>query len=302
MQITTQLLLVRPVRFGFNAATAVNNVFQQDTGAGTEQKAIAEFDAFAELLQKHKVDINIVQDTPEPHTPDSIFPNNWISFHEGGGVFLYPMFAPNRRAERKETVMKAIAQKFMVSAIQDLTWFEKEGLFLEGTGSMVLDRENRIAYACLSPRTHEKPLLEFCRLAGYKPILFRAFDSKGLPIYHTNVMMSLADEYVVICLESIPDRAERNKVEDQLHSTGKIVLPISLEQVSHFAGNMLQVVNTDGERLLILSSQAWNCLQPAQLHALERYNRLIHSPLDCIETAGGGSARCMLAEIFLSSL
>ncbi len=298
MQNTSQLLMIRPARFGFNVQTSVNNSFQQDTGH-VHAKALQEFDAFVTVLRKNKLNVTVIEDTPEPFTPDSIFPNNWISFHDNGRIFLYPMFAPNRRKERKEHVLKAIGEKFIVNEIADLSKYENDGLFLEGTGSMVLDRNERIAYACLSPRTDRVVLDEFCRLSGYSAITFTATDRAAAPIYHTNVMMCIADRYSVVCLESISVDKERNTLINSFQRSNKELIDISPEQLEKFAGNMLQVMNTDGEQLLALSSQAYRSLNAEQLKTLQAYNRIIHSPLDTIEAAGGGSARCMMAEVFL---
>lgn len=299
-QTTSHLLMIRPVRFEFNAQTAVNNAFQlATTSEDTAQKARHEFDAFAKLLMENDVDVTIVDDTPDPHTPDSVFPNNWISFETDGTLLLYPMFAENRRAERKEHVVEAISQKFEVREKIDLTAWEKQSAFLEGTGSMVLDRENKIAYACLSPRTHATVMNEFCNRMGYKPVMFASTDESGKPVYHTNVMMCVADRYVVICLNSIRDTSERKKVEETILDTGKEIITISMEQMNRFAGNMLQVKNKSGEKLLVMSSQAFSSLTDDQKQKLNSFNRIVHSPLEIIETNGGGSARCMLAEVFL---
>lgn len=302
MPATSYILMIRPVSFVYNEETAVNNAFQAASSDQemVKQKALAEFDAFAELLQQNGIDVTVVQDSPEPHTPDSIFPNNWISFHSNGKVFLYPMFALNRRAERKPHVLNAIENKFQVAEIVDLSFFESENLFLEGTGSMVLDRDRQIAYACLSPRTDEKVLFDFCKRMSYTPVVFNATDGNGQAIYHTNVMMCVADRYVVICLESIALPEEKEKVEEAIINSGKAIVPISLHQMNHFAGNMLQLENNSGEKLLVMSSQAFESLTAEQISTLQSYNRIIHSSLTTIETNGGGSARCMLAEIFLS--
>ena len=299
-QTTNQLLMIRPVRFEFNAQTAVNNSFQSaGTDAATAQKAQLEFDAFAKLLQNNGIEVTIINDTAEPHTPDSVFPNNWISFHQSGTVITYPMFAENRRTERKPHVLKQLEEKFLIREKIDFSHYEDQHIFLEGTGSMVLDRKNRITYACLSPRTHKRALEDFCMRMNYSPVEFTAVDQQQQPIYHTNVMMCVADKYAVICLESIPDPAERNMVEARLTETNKEIIPISLSQMNQFAGNMLQVSNKDKQAFLIMSSQAWRSLKPEQIHTLQKYNPILHSPLDTIETNGGGSARCMMAEIFL---
>jgi len=245
------------------------------------------------------VDVIVVDDTREPHTPDSIFPNNWVSFHRDGTLLLYPMYAENRRAERKPHVLEKISSQFRIERKIDLSNYEKEGLFLEGTGSMVLDRDNRIAYACLSPRTNVQVLNDFCRQMNYRPVLFDAVDETGKPIYHTNVMMCVADQYVVICLDSIRKKEQRAATEKAILGAGKKLIPISYSQMNHFAGNMLQVENNEGEKLLIMSSQAFDSLTSHQVQLLTGYNRIIYSGLTTIETNGGGSARCMMAEVHL---
>jgi hypothetical protein len=300
MQTTSHLLMIRPVNFSFNAETAINNAFQV-TGAeaGAQKKALTEFNGFVQLLRENGVDVTVIEDTPQPYTPDSIFPNNWISFHEGGTICLYPMFAANRRLERKPGILDAIGKKFRIDATLDFSGYEDRDLFLEGTGSMVLDRDQKIAYACLSPRTDKEVLLDFCKKMDYIPEIFTSADAAGRPIYHTNVMMCVADCYVVVCLDSVPDEKERIHLAATIRNSGKTIIPITLDQMNHFAGNMLQVHNQKGERLLAMSSQAFESLTIAQVQALQNFNRIIHAPLTAIETNGGGSARCMLAEIHL---
>jgi hypothetical protein len=300
MQTTSHLLMIRPVNFGFNAQTAVNNAFQvAGNDEGTQEKAKQEFDAFVQLLRQYAVDVTVVEDTPEPYTPDSIFPNNWISFHDNGTIVLYPMFAGNRRLERKPAVLNTIAEKFCIAKTIDLTANEKDNVFLEGTGSMVLDRQNKIAYACISPRTDFFVFTDFCERLNYNAITFDAIDQNGQPIYHTNVMMSVADKYAVICLDSIAAQHEKDEVIESLIQSGKEIITISYDQMNHFAGNMLQVNNDNGRSLLVMSSQAYASLSKEQIEKLNSYNSIIHSPLTTIETNGGGSARCMMAEIFL---
>jgi hypothetical protein len=300
MQTTSHLLMIKPVAFDFNAETAVNNAFQQQgSNENAQQKAEAEFDGFVQKLTEAGVDVTVVQDTPQPHTPDSIFPNNWISFHHDGSIVLYPMYAVNRRAERKQHVLDTINGKFEVKQQIDFTSKEKDDLFLEGTGSMVLDRDNKIAYACLSPRTDKTVFEEWCSKMNYTPCSFYSVDEKGGEIYHTNVMMCVADQYVVICLDSIRDAAERDKVFDTINDSGKEIIEISYKQMNRFAGNMLQVENKAGQRYLVMSSQAYHALSAEQVKKLESYNPILHSDLTTIETNGGGSARCMMAEVFL---
>ncbi len=303
MQTTAHLLMIRPCQFGYNAETAVNNAFQvKNEDELTQQKAAKEFDDFVSVLRHHDVDITVVQDTPEPHTPDSIFPNNWVSFHADGTVVLYPMFAVNRRKERNHDVLLKISKRFSIQQTIDLSHYEEKDIFLEGTGSMVLDRDNKIAYACLSPRTDKKILEDFCRKMNYTAASFFAAGSDGQAIYHTNVMMCVADKYVVICLYAIPDHTERKQVEKTITGSGKEIIPITLDQMNHFAGNMLQVQNAKGDKILVMSSQAYASLTKDQKQQLGSFNTIVHSPLTTIETNGGGSARCMMAEIHLPLL
>jgi len=292
--------MIQPVRFEFNAQTAVNNAFQvAGMDEAAQEEAAVEFDAFVHILRKEGVDVTVVRDSPEPHTPDSIFPNNWVSFHEDGTVCLYPMYASNRRQERKPGVLSVIGKKFLVRRTIDFTYYEENDLFLEGTGSMVLDRDKMIAYACLSPRTSKKVVQVFCDQMGYHPVLFHSQDKQGLAIYHTNVMMCVADRYIVICLDSLPLNEEREEVVTVIKNSGKEIIDISMDQMNHFAGNMLQVQNNKKEKLLVMSSQAYASLTPKQIRKLSSFNRIIHSGLSTIETNGGGSARCMMAEIHL---
>jgi hypothetical protein len=303
MQTTAHILMIRPVNFTFNAETAVNNAFQSAASDdGTQGKALDEFEGFVQVLRDNAVDVTVVDDTPEPYTPDSIFPNNWISFHEEGIVCLYPMYARNRRLERKPGVLQRLEKGFRIEATVDLSGYENDSLFLEGTGSMVLDRQQRIAYACLSPRTDRQVLEDFCIKMDYQPEVFMAVDAANNPIYHTNVMMCVADRYVVVCLDSIPESFQREHVEDTIRGTGKEIIPITLYQMNHFAGNMLQIHNTRQEKLLVMSTQAFASLTPEQIATLQSYNRIIHSSLTTIETNGGGSARCMMAEVHLPGL
>lgn len=295
--------MIRPVNFSFNAETAVNNAFQvAGESTGAQRKALGEFENFVRLLRDNGVDVTVIDDTPEPYTPDSIFPNNWISFHEEGTVCLYPMYAANRRQERKPGVLQAIGRKFHIDATLDFSGYENETLFLEGTGSMVLDREKKIAYACLSPRTDIQVLLDFCKKMDYTPEIFTAVDAADRLIYHTNVMMCVADRYVVVCLDSVKNEKERAHLQATIQSSVKMIIPITLDQMNHFAGNMLQVNNAKGEKLLVMSSQAFQSLTHEQKQQLESFNRILHAPLTTIEANGGGSARCMLAEIHLEPL
>jgi hypothetical protein len=302
MQTTSHLLMIRPAQFMFNAETAVNNAFQSANDTNAQEEALKEFNDFASLLEQNGIDVTVIDDTKKPHTPDSIFPNNWISFHDDGRIVLYPMYASNRRLERKPHVIDQLKTKFEIKSQVDLSSYENKNIFLEGTGSMVLDRENKIAYACLSQRTDLNVLKDFCAKLGYTPVSFIAADSKGYPIYHTNVMMCVADQFVVICLDSIKDNQERIEVVAVIEKTGKEIIDITLDQMNHFAGNMLQVENDKGEKFLVMSSQAYHSLGQDQFLKIERYNSILHSSLDTIERNGGGSARCMMAEVFLPRL
>ncbi len=300
-QTTSHIMLIRPARFVYNSETAVNNAFQQaDTDQEkVAQKAAAEFQGLLQTLLQNGVQAFAINDTPVPATPDSIFPNNWISTHADGSVFLYPMFAANRRLERKPSVLEMLRMQYHVDAIHDLSIFEEQDTFLEGTGSMVLDREHKIAYACLSPRTDKKLLQTFCEEAGYTAVAFDAVDETGKAIYHTNVMMAVGHKYVVICLDSVPDGEAKDELIKAIASTGKALIPISFHQMNHFAGNMLQVENKSNEKILLMSSQAYESLTAEQIETLQQYNRIVHSDISTIEKNGGGSVRCMLAEIHL---
>jgi len=291
--------MIRPVNFSFNAETAVNNAFQSEATEGAQRQALQEFEGFVALLRSNGVDVTVIDDSPDPYTPDSIFPNNWVSFHGDGTVCLYPMYAVNRRLERKPEVLEQLSRRFRIQATLDFSGYEQAGLFLEGTGSMVLDRDAKIAYACLSPRTNRRVLLEFCEKMGYTPEVFTAVDGIGRAIYHTNVMMCVGDRYVVVCLDAVPDPVEKKSLAATIAQTGKTTIPISLAQMNQFAGNMLQVHNDKGEKLLVMSTQAYASLEPAQMSQLTSFNRILHAPLTTIESNGGGSARCMMAEIHL---
>lgn len=298
MNSASHLLMVMPAGFGFNTETAVNNAFQVAKPGNVQERALSEFEQMVQLLNHHHIEVAIVNDTPLPETPDSIFPNNWISFHKEGIMCLYPMFAPNRRLERKPGLIEFLQKKFNVSTILDLSPHENENRFLEGTGSMVLDRHHKIAYACLSPRTHIEVLEEFCRLMKYKPVSFHGKDKNGIPVYHTNVMMALGGKYAVICLDSIADTREKEQVVAALQLSKKEIIPITHQQMEHFAGNMLEVFNKEGKSFVIMSTQAYQSLNSGQITTLQKYSVILHTPLYTIEANGGGSARCMIAEVF----
>jgi hypothetical protein len=300
-QSTSNLLMIRPVSFGFNKQTAESNAFQicSEDQQLVQTKALAEFDGLVQTLRDNNVNVTVINDTAQPHTPDSIFPNNWVSFHADGDVFLYPMQAENRRLERREDIITTLEDNFAVKHVIDLSHFEHEGKFLEGTGSMVLDRENKIAYACLSPRTDENVSAVFCRQTSYNAISFHAIDQNGLAIYHTNVLMCVGTGFAVICLDSIPDIVEKEEVIKSLKATGKQVIDISFDQMNHFAGNMLEVKNTKGDTLIVMSQRAYQSLISAQIAVLSTFGNLVYADINAIETNGGGSARCMIAEVHL---
>ncbi len=300
MQSTSNLLMIRPVNFHFNTQTASNNKFQQiDEHNQVHAQALVEFDNFVSILRKNDLQVTVIEDSPEPVTPDSIFPNNWISFHEDGSVYLYPMYSENRRAERRKDIIEQLQQYFKVSHQCDLSFYENMGQYLEGTGSMVLDRTNKIVYACISERTDPEVLAQFCNLTNYKAISFHASDQSNFPIYHTNVMMCVGTKFVLICAESITDTYERSYVLNQIKQTGKDIIEINFQQMAHFAGNMLEVKNTKGETFIVMSEQAQQALNPEQMAVLTSYGKILTAPIYTIEKNGGGSARCMLAEIHL---
>lgn len=303
-QTTAHILMIRPVRFGFNEQTATSNAFQnlafgQETQTNSQEIALKEFDEMVAQFRKTGVDIYVVEDTPKPHTPDSIFPNNWVSFHDDGTVILYPMQAENRRLERREDIIDMLQEKFFINNIIDLSYFEQEGKFLEGTGSMVLDRKNKIAYACISPRTHQEVLAEFALKTNYQIVSFEAVDGNGKQIYHTNVLMCVGDMFSVVCLEAIQNLDERLRLRNSLESNGKRIVEITLSQMNQFAGNMLEIRSEKGDKILVMSNAAYNSLTLQQIKVLEDYCTLYHFDLSMIEGNGGGSARCMMAEVHL---
>jgi hypothetical protein len=304
MQTTDTVLMIEPIAFGYNAETAENNYFQiEQKDLDVQAKALGEFNVFVEKLRNKGINVITIKDTLDPHTPDSIFPNNWVSFHNDGNVVLYPMFATNRRVERREDILETIKSKgFEITEIDDWSLPEIQGHFLEGTGSMIFDHDNKIAYGSVSLRLDEKLFRDFCAKYGLEPIVFHSFQTVGserLPIYHTNVMMCVADKFVVICLDCIDSELERSKVIETIKNSGKEIIEISEEQMQQFAGNMLQVQNDEGQKFLVMSQTAYESLTPQQVSAIEKYCEIIYSDLNTIEVNGGGSARCMLAEVFL---
>ena len=305
-QITNTILMIRPVNFRMNEQTAVNNYFMEDLAlqsAEINSRAQQEFDQFVKVLREHGVTVIVVDDREETDTPDAVFPNNWISFHGNGTVVIYPMFAENRRRERRLDLLDLLEEKgFRIDHVLDYTSAEEEECFLEGTGSILKDRINQKAYCALSERAHEELLIEFCEEFECTPVIFTAYQSvngERLPIYHTNVMMCMGEKFAVICLDSIDNKTEKKNVLQHLKQDGKEIIPITEAQMHQFAGNMLQVLGKDDERLLVMSTSAYKSLTQEQINILEKYSTIVHSPLDTIETCGGGSARCMMAEIFL---
>jgi len=306
-QITNTVLMIRPVQFRMNEQTSVNNYYQKDLENAlpevVNKMAVKEFDAMVKKLKKAGIKVIVVNDTKEFDTPDSIFPNNWISFHANGTIGLYPMFAENRRLERKESVLEAVeAEGFIVKNVVDYTAAETDSLFLEGTGSILLDRVNNKAYCAISDRADEELFIEFCEDFEYTPVVFSAYQTvndKRKKIYHTNVMMSIGDKFAVLCPASIDDKKERKSLIKHLQDDGKKVIEISEDQVNSFVGNMLQLKGSDDTSYLAMSESALNSLRPAQVQLIESYATIISSPLDTIESCGGGSARCMMAEVFL---
>lgn len=306
-QTTNTILMVRPINFRMNEQTAVNNYYQKvlDTllPATVNAKAQTEFDAYVAKLRTYGIRVVVVSDTDEFDTPDALFPNNWISFHQDGTVALYPMFAKNRRMERREDVLDQLeAEGFRIDSVVDYTAAEQSGFYLEGTGSLLLDRVNQKAYCALSPRADEDLFIEFCEDFEYTPVIFTAkqtVDGERKEIYHTNVMMCLAETFAVICLESIDDKKERKNIVKNLKEDGKQVIGITEAQVHNFAGNMLQVRGANDERFLVMSQAAYASLTPQQIAKIENHCKIISSSLDTIEACGGGSARCMMAEVFL---
>lgn len=307
-QTTNSVLMIRPVAFRMNEQTAVNNYYQKALEdllpAAVNTKAQEEFDVFVKKLRTVGVNVIVVDDTSSPDTPDSIFPNNWISFHENGDVVLYPMFAENRRGERREDVLDILeANGFVIEEIMDYTSAEEDGFYLEGTGSIVLDRENGKAYCALSPRADEELFIEFCEDFEYSPVIFEAFqtvDGERKLIYHTNVMLCVGDTFAVICADCIDDKKERKMVLDSLRADGKEIILITEAQVNSFAGNMLEVRGSDDRRYLVMSSSAYQSLSKKQIAQLEEHLTILSSSLDTIEACGGGSARCMMAEVFFA--
>jgi hypothetical protein len=303
-QITSHIVMVRPHCFGPNAETSASNFFQKLPTRSAEDiraQAVSEFDNMVQTLEGAGVDPIVFEDTDSPLKPDAVFPNNWVSFHADGTVCLYPMESPNRRTERRTGIVESLSQEhdFHVREIIDFSFWEDQGFFLEGTGSMVLDRPHRVAYAALSSRTHMEVLADFSQQAGYEICAFEATDSCGGVIYHTNVMMSIGEKFVVICADAIVDTAKREAVLSKLAASGRDVIEISVSQMEHFAGNIVELGTPSGSSLIVMSRSAHGMMSADQLELLSRYGIVQPIPIETIETVGGGSVRCMIAEVFL---
>ena len=305
MQTTTHILLVRPFHFSFNNETAASNAFQHtitDREEVIKKRVSTEFENVVKTLRGKGVDVTVIDDTAMPVKPDAIFPNNWVSFHADGTVILYPMCAPNRRYERRQDIIDWVEDNFTISRVLDLSNYEKENRFLEGTGSIVFDHQHKIAYACLSPRTDKELFLQACNYLKYKPVYFFSHDQQGQQIYHTNVMMCIGKKFAAVCLNSISDKAEREMVSKTLTDTGHELIDISFEQMNKFAGNMLELKNNTGNGILALSQSAYDSLTEVQKEHISRYCDFTPLSITTIETIGGGSARCMIAEVFLKPI
>ena len=306
-QLASTVLMIRPARFESNPMTAASNLFQGRSNAMPEEQqrsASIEFQGLVDALRAAGINVIVIDDTTEPHTPDSVFPNNWVSFHSDGRVVLYPMQAPNRRTERRAGIIDRLSAEFgfRITEVLDLSEHENSGHYLEGTGSMVLDRSNRIAYACLSSRTQLDPLGDFAQRMDYDVVSFDAADQNGVAVYHTNVLMNVGESIAVICDEAITREDQREAVLTRLRETGHDVVSLKFEQLNAFAGNMLELRNRDGERVVAMSTQAWESLNPEQRRTLQDNGRIVHTPIDNIESSAGGSVRCMLAEVHLPTL
>ncbi|WP_010522273.1 citrulline utilization hydrolase CtlX [Aquimarina agarivorans] len=300
--LTSNIMMVRPANFGYNEETAENNAFQTNvSGVSADTvsaKAKKEFDHFVAELKKNKVNVEVIDDLDFPVNPDAVFPNNWISFHNSDFIVTYPMFALKRRNERRKEIIDKLKLKYDIKVQFEFEHFEGQQMYLEGTGSIVFDRNHKIAYACRSMRTNEYLFKKFCSDLDFTPLLFDAVDKKGQPIYHTNVMMAMGVDFVIICMESIPNIFDQEKLKESFGATGKKIIPISLQQMEQFAGNMLQIKNKNEERILVMSSRAFNSLSQSQIDEIEHHTKILHVDLSVIEIYGGGSARCMIAEIF----
>ena len=302
-QTTANILMVRPAHFGFNEETANSNAFQvrsdDYTGDEASRMAVKEFDAFVAALQSEGVNVIVVEDSLTPIKPDAVFPNNWITFHQDGTVITYPMLSKTRRLERRDDIIENLKRDFSIERRIAFEALENDGLMLEGTGSLILDRVNKVAYACFSPRTTEELLSTFCKSMDYQAVGFHSVDQEGKDIYHTNVMMAMGETFAVICLDSVKDPQEKASIKEKLAATNKEIIAISYEQMMQFAGNMLQVRNRSGQTILVMSEAAYQSLSPEQIIQIEKHTKILHQAIPTIEALGGGSVRCMMAEVFL---
>lgn len=304
MPATSTILMIRPAAFGFNEQTAANNFFQNQPSISKEtlqQKVLEEFDNMAQLLVEQDIEVLVIEDTPEPPKPDAIFPNNWLCTLPAGTIAVFPMYAANRRIEKRDDILQWLTENYKVTGVEDWSEYEAEGRFLEGTGSMVMDHDNKIIYACRSERTDTVVLEKFAKAHGYNAIAFNASDSKGRPVYHTNVMMCIGGRFAVICTDAITDETERIAVTQLLESTGHDLIQISLQQMHAFSGNMLQLKNIRGEDFIVMSTSAWNSLTGQQRTRLQSFAKPLVINIPTIEQVEGGSVRCMIAEIFIAS-
>lgn len=302
MPLASTILMVRPAAFGFNEETAANNYFQSNPGIDKEQlqqKALAEFDSMVQTLRSHGITVLVIEDSKEPPKPDAIFPNNWLSTSPGGVLSVFPMYAPSRRIEKRDEILDQLAKEFVIREVQDWGEYEAEGRFLEGTGSMVIDHDNKMIYACVSERTSLPVLEKYAAANNFQAIVFLATDKNGRPVYHTNVMMALGEGFCVLCEDAIEEEWELIAVRQLLESTGHSIIAITRDQMHQFAGNMLQVKNNDGEKYLVMSRSAFNSLRKEQKQMLEAYSTLLPIAVPTIEEVEGGSVRCMMAEMFL---
>ncbi len=301
-QCTNTVFMIRPHQFGFNPETAENNAFQKNSDANIEdvqKAALKEFDEMVLTLRDRSVKVEVFEDSDSPVKPDAVFPNNWISLHANGALITYPLHSSIRRAERREDIVEALMEKYSYRRRYSLEQYEEKGIFLESTGSMVIDHVDRRVYACLSVRTDPSILDKFCTLMGYQRMVFKAVDADAIPIYHTNVMMSIGSQMAVVCLDAIPAENEREEVIHHLEAAGKDILEIDLGQMASFAGNMLELSVPGGRNILVMSEQAFRSLTPDQVEHIRLFVDPVYTPLTTIEQYGGGSARCMMAEIFL---
>lgn len=304
-QLTNSVIMVRPANFGFNKETAENNAFQSDDGKLSvkeiKEEALKEFDEMVDLLRKHDINVQVIEDTPKPVKTDAVFPNNWFSTHENGVIVTYAMFAESRRAERRDDIIADLEKDNVVHKHYSFDFYENDEQYLEGTGSIILDRVNKVLYSCLSPRTEARVLEKFAVLMSYSKVVFHANDQEGKPIYHTNVMMSLGVDFAIICMDTVENEVEKKEIVQFLKRSGKKIIEISMDQMNSFAGNMLQVESNEGKPYLIMSEQAHKSLDKAQIEEISQYTDIIKPAIPTIEHYGGGSVRCMLAEDFLTA-